>query len=125
MHAALRVYAFVASMGVFLLAALAVALVRPALLRWLLAVVLVFEAIPSTLPSLPYPPAPHPVFEWLSQQQSTGEGVLDLVAAHPYTVVPVNRGESVWAGLYHTWPTVAGASSVWPAPREVPAPMVS
>ena len=109
-------YGFVASIGVYLLAALALARARPAALRWLFAAVLVFEALPATLSSLPYPPPAHPAFEWLSQQPSAGEGVLDLVAAHPYTVVPVNRGESVWASLYHRWPTVAGASSVWPAP---------
>ncbi len=108
-------YAFVASVGVYLLAALAVTRARRGWLRWFLAAVLVFEVIPPPLERQPYPPSSHPAFDWLARQQIPGEGVLDLVAAHPYTVVPVNRGESVWATLLHRQPVVAGASSVWPA----------
>lgn len=108
-------YGFAASIGVFLLRAFALSRIRPRSLRWLAAAVLVFEVVPPPLASLPYPPAPHPVFEWLARQDLSGGAALDLVAAHPDVVVPVNRGESVWASLLHGQPIVAGASSVWPA----------
>ena len=109
-------YAFVASIGIYLFAARVAVGMRPTGLRWLVAGALIFEIIPPPLSAVPYPPTPHPAFAWLSQQSMPGEGVLDLVAAHPYTVVPVHVGETVWATLYHRQAAVAGASSVWPGP---------
>jgi hypothetical protein len=108
-------YALLAEMGVALLAALAVSRIRIGWARWLLAGLLVFEIIPPRLDSLPFPTPTHPAFEWLRQHPAKGEGIVDLMAAYPGTLVLANRGETVLATTYHGQPTAAGASSVWPA----------
>jgi len=106
-------YILIAALGIFLLSGLAVTRVRWGWARWLLAAALVFEVIPPPLERVPFPPAPHPAFEWLREQPNGA--VADLLAAHPGTLVLINRGETVWATRLHGKPAVAGASSVWPA----------
>jgi len=108
-------YIFVAALGIFLLAGFAVERVRWAGPRWLLAAALIIEVIPPPLARVPFPPPMHPAFAWL-QQQPAG-AVVDLQAAHPDTVVVINRGETVWATRLHGKPAIGGASSVWPAPH--------
>ena len=52
----------------------------------------------------------------MSGSSSQPDGaVADVLAAHPGTLVLINRGETVWATRLHGKPAVAGASSVWPA----------
>jgi hypothetical protein len=114
---------FVGAIGVFLLTALGLTLARRAWVRYALAALLVLEVLPAPFASLSFPPEPHPAFEWLEQQSLSaesrgvegGEGIADIFAAHPYTPVLLNDGETVLATLYHGKGTAAGASSVWPA----------
>ncbi|MCU0502826.1 MAG: hypothetical protein MUC51_13870, partial [Anaerolineae bacterium] len=106
-------YILIAALGVFLLSGLAVTRVRWGWARWLLAAVLIFEVIPPSLGRAPFPPPPHPAFEWLKSQPDGA--VADVLAAHPGTLVLINRGETVWATRVHGKPAIAGASSVWPA----------
>ena len=108
-------YALIGGIGAFLLAALALARLRRPWVRWLLAAALALEVIPPPLPAFPYPPVPQPAFAWLSQQRLNDQSIIDLIAAHPYTPVLYSGGESLFATIYHHQPTVAGASSVWPA----------
>jgi hypothetical protein len=108
-------YMFVGAIGVFLLTALGVTLARWKWVRILLTLLLVLEILPAPLAALPYPPRPHPAFDWLEEQPLSGEGIADIFAAHPYTPVLLNDGETVLATLYHGKGTAAGASSVWPA----------
>ncbi|HEX8682467.1 MAG TPA: hypothetical protein VF707_09150, partial [Ardenticatenaceae bacterium] len=109
-------FALVGSLGLFLLAGAALSKVNNRYLQWALAALLVVEVVPPPLPSLPFPGATHPAFDWLAQQPlAEGQSIVDLVGAHPHTPVLMNLGESVWATRLHGKPTVAGASSVWPA----------
>ena len=107
-------YILIAALGVYLLAGFWRCMrLRWGWARWLLAAVLIFEVIPPPLERAPFPPPPHPAFEWLSSQPDGA--VADVLAAHPGTLVLINRGETVWATRLHGKPAVAGASSVWPA----------
>ena len=118
-------YAFLAGLGVFLLAGLAVERLRGAwpghpraglALSWVLAGALLFEVVPPPLGGVPFPPATHPAFEWLKAQDlQRGQAVADVKAASPYLLVLDNGGATVWATQLHGKPAVAGASSVWPA----------
>jgi hypothetical protein len=108
-------YMFVGAIGIFLLTALGLTLARRRWVRIALALLLVLEVLPSPLAALPFPPEPHPAFEWLKKQPMSGEGIADIVAAHPYTPVLLSDGETVLATLFHGKGTAAGASSVWPA----------
>jgi hypothetical protein len=116
-------YILVGAIGIFLLTGLGLTLARRAWVRIALALLLVLEILPTPLTALPFPPEPHPAFDWLKQQRLStesdgvggGEGIADIVAAHPYTPVLLNDGETVLATLYHGKGTAAGASSVWPA----------
>ena len=90
-------------------------MVRNRWARLTLAVLLILEVLPAPMARLPFPPPVHPAFEWLKQQPMAGEGIADLIAAHPSTPDLFNEGETVFATLYHGKPTVAGASSIWPA----------
>ena len=108
-------YALVAAVAVFLLTGLGLSMVRNRWARLTLVVMLILEVLPAPMASLPFPPPVHPAFEWLKQQSMAGEGIADLIAAHPSTPELFNEGETVFATLYHGKPTVAGASSIWPA----------
>ncbi len=108
-------FAFTASFGVFLLAALGLTSFRNRWLRLGLAALVLVEVIPAPLQPAPFPPEPHPVFVWLTQQSMPQESIADLVAGHPFTPVLLNEGDAVWATRVHGKPTVAGASSIWPA----------
>jgi hypothetical protein len=113
-----RVFArfmLVGAIGIFLLTGLGVSLVRWKWARVVLALLLVLEVLPAPLAALPYPPQAHPAFDWLKEQSLANEGIADIFAAHPYTPVLLNDGETVLATLYHGKGTAAGASSVWPA----------
>jgi hypothetical protein len=100
---------------VFLLATFALSSVRQRWLRGALMAALILGVIPRPLDNLPHPPEPHPAFQWLKQQSMPGQSIVDLVAGHPHTAVPLIEGPTVYSTLQHGQPTVAGASSVWPA----------
>ena len=104
-----------AAVGVFLLTGLGLSLVRARWAQVVLALLLIVEVVPPPLTRLPYPPQVHPAFEWLKQQPMADESIIDMVAGHPFTPVLLNEGQTVYATLYHGKPTVAGASSIFPA----------
>jgi hypothetical protein len=108
-------YALVGSLGLFLLTALALTVIRVTWIRVLLVLVLIGEVLPPPLARLPFPPQPHPAFEWLKQQSLPGESIVDLVAAHPYTPGLFMEGQVVWSTRAHGKATVAGGSSQWPS----------
>lgn len=109
-------YAFVGGIGVYLLAARGVMLPRKLWMSAVLSLLLVFEVLPAPLQPVPLPTVSHPAFDWLKAQPAApDQSVVDLIAGQPYTPVLFNGGETVWATRYHGWPTVSGASSVWPA----------
>lgn len=108
-------FALLGGIGVFLLATFALSSVRQRWLRGALMAALILGVIPRPLDNLPHPPEPHPAFQWLKQQSMPGQSIVDLVAGHPYTAVPLIEGPTVYSTLQHGQPTVAGASSVWPA----------
>jgi hypothetical protein len=107
-------YALVASMGVFLLAALGFPHWRAVWPRVLVAVLLVFEVLPPPTQVHPFPPEPHPAFDWLKQQSLSGEGIIDLYTPDRFVLAMPMRGETLYATLYHHQATTAGTSSVWP-----------
>jgi hypothetical protein len=107
-------YALGASLGVYLLAALALARLRRPWLRYLLAGLLMFELLPVHLAAQPYPPEPHPAFTWLAGQDLGGQGIVEFTAGHPYTPVLATGGPILLATRYHHQATVAGASGVTP-----------
>jgi hypothetical protein len=105
-------YAMLATLSIALLAGLALQRARRLLPRLALAGLLLFEIIPPPLERLPFPPAEHPAFAWLRQHPGV---IADVAALNRETLTLWVRGETVWATLLHGQPTVAGASSVWPA----------
>ena len=109
-------YALLAGSGLFLLTGLGLMRVRWRYARLLLAALLVFEVLPPPSQSKPFPPQPHPAFAWLAQQTlPPGEGIVDLGSWQPGLLYLSIGGNTLWATTYHGRPTVAGASSVWPA----------
>ena len=108
-------YALAGSLGLFLLTALALTLIRVAWIRVVLVLVLLVEVLPPPLARMPFPPQPHPAFEWLAQQAMPGESVVDVVAAHPYTPALFMEGQVVWSTRAHGKATVSGGSSQWPS----------
>ncbi|MDQ1301641.1 MAG: hypothetical protein QG637_1563, partial [Chloroflexota bacterium] len=116
-------YALVASLGVQLLAGMALTQIRHLWPRrpWagraaqiVLAGVLLFEIVPSRLPVLPFPPEGHPAYTWLSQQSLPGEGIANVFAAHASTLVLSNYSYNLLAPSYHRQATVAGPTGVRP-----------
>lgn len=107
-------YAYPASLGLFLLAALGLAQVRRRWLRLGLAALLIFEVVPPPTASLPFPPAPHPAFAWLREHPLSGEGVVDLFSWQPGRLELLVGGETIWATRDHGQPALAGAGSVLP-----------
>jgi hypothetical protein len=108
-------YALPASLGFYLLAGLALGRLPRLWQRLLLGALLVIEIVPPQLPSLPFPPAGHPAFDWLSQQDLQGQAIVDVIGGNPSTLVLSINGETLFATRYHHQPTVAGASGVVPA----------
>jgi hypothetical protein len=109
-------YALAASLGVYLLAGLAVAEVRRTWLRAIAAGALIFEIVPPPLEAVPFPPATHPAYVWLSQQQLSGEGIANVFAAHESTLVLAIYAYNLLAPSYHKQATVAGTGVV---PRHI------
>jgi|GEM_PF-407844 len=109
-------YALLASLGVYLLAGMTLGRLRwPGGARWLLALLLLIEALPQPSGNVPFPGAAHPAFAWLRQQPLDGRGIIDLDAWQPDLLYLPNRGQMLLATEYHRQPTVAGASSILPA----------
>lgn len=108
-------YLFVAALGVFPLAAVTLQQVRRRWLQFSLSGLLLLETLSFVAYPLPYPPPTHAAFDWLRAQDLGDEGVIDLYPALPGVLNLAIRGETLWATGYHGRPTVAGASSIWPA----------
>jgi hypothetical protein len=108
-------YALAASLGVYLLAGLAIARVRRVWLLVIVAGLFAVEIVPPRLDVVPFPPANHPAYEWLSQQQLSGEGIVDVFAAHESTLVLAIFGYNLLAPSFHKQATAAGAAGVTPA----------
>jgi len=116
-------FALAASLGVYLLGGLALERVRGGwpnkpyaglIAQVLIAGVLLFEIVPPRLASLPYPPAGHSAYTWLSEQDLHGEGIANVMAAHSSTLVLSINGYNLLAPDYHRQATAAGASGVVP-----------
>lgn len=108
-------YALAGGVGVFLLTGLGLSRVRRPWLRGTLALLILLEVLPAPLTREPFPPETHPAYAWLASQTMPGSSIADIAAAHPYTPVLLNEGQTVWATRGHGKPTLAGASSTWPA----------
>ncbi len=118
-------YALAASLGVYLLAGMALAQVRRTqvwpsrplaglVIQVVLAAVLLFEIVPSPLSALPFPPEGHPAYTWLSQQALNGAGIANVFAAHPSTLVLSNMSYNLLAPSYHKQATLSGITGVRP-----------
>lgn len=103
-------YAFVASIGLFGLAAFGIdRLKRP--LQWLLITLWLLESLPPLSGSVPLPPQEHPAYTWLRQQTlDADEGIVDLTA-DPAQMV---SGEILYATQFHHKATVSGVGSFVP-----------
>jgi hypothetical protein len=108
-------FALLGSLGVFLLASLGLCSLRRRWAQIALAGLLLFELLPPALGRVPFPPPSHPAFDWLREQDILPEGVIDLSSWQPELLFIPIGGNTLWATEYHRLPTVAGASSVWPA----------
>ena len=108
-------YALAASLGVYLLAGLALARVRRPWLQAIVACLLIIEIVPPRLEVVPLPPANHPAYVWLSEQQLSGEGIVNVFAAHESTLVLAIFGYNLLAPSVHKQATAAGAAGVTPA----------
>ncbi len=111
-------YALAASLGVYLLAGLALARVRRTWLQAIVGCLLIVEIVPPRLEAVPFPPANHPAYEWLSQQEPLDAGIVNVFAAHASTVVLSIFGYNLLAPSYHRHPTAAGAAGVIPRHTE-------
>lgn len=121
-------YALAANIGVLMLAGMTLLEVGR---RWprhpyfahaaqvTLAILLLIEIVPPRLATLPYPPAGHPAYTWLSQQSLGDQGIVSVFAAHPSTIVLSNHGYNLLAVNYHHQPTVVGAAGVRPKQNTV------
>ena len=116
-------YALAASLGMYLLAGMALVRVRALWPRRLIAGravqlalvgLLLFEIVPPPLKMLPFPPAGHAAYTWLSQQTLAGEGIVNVFAASPSALVLSNVGYNLLAPSYHRQATAAGAAGVRP-----------
>ncbi len=116
-------YALAASLGVLLLAGMALLEVRrlwPSrpvagrLVQLALAGILLIEIVPRPLQTLPFPPAGHAAYTWLSQQSLDGQGIANVFAAHPSTLVLSNMSYNLLAPSYHKQATVSGVTGVRP-----------
>jgi len=76
------------------------------------------EIVPPRLEAVPFPPANHPAYEWLSQQEPSSTGIVNVFAAHPSTLVLAIYGDNLLAPSYHKHPTAAGAAGVLPRHTE-------
>jgi hypothetical protein len=108
-------YSFIAGPAFFVLAVLGMTRLRSRWAQLFLAILLLIEVVPYPYPSVPFPPANHPAFEWLRQQSLSQQSLIDLYIERPNALYMPIRGETLFATLYHNKPTVAGTSSVWPA----------
>jgi hypothetical protein len=111
-------YALAASLGVYLLAGLTLARVRRTWLQLVIGCLLILEIVPPRLEAVPFPPANHPAYEWLSQQEPSDAGVVNVFAAHPSTLVLAIYGDNLLAPSYHKHPTASGAAGVIPRHAE-------
>jgi hypothetical protein len=84
-------------------------------LQALVACLLLVEIVPPRLEVVPFPPANHPAYVWLSQQQLSGEGIVNVFAAHESTLVLSIFGYNLLAPSFHKQATAAGAAGVIPA----------
>jgi hypothetical protein len=111
-------YALAASLGIYLLAGLALARVRRTWLQVIVGCLLILEIVPPPLEVVPFPPENHPAYEWLSQQEPLGDGIVNVFAANPSTLVLAIYGDNLLAPSYHKHPTAAGAAGVLPRHTE-------
>jgi hypothetical protein len=89
--------------------------VRRIWLQAIVACLLLIEIVPPRLEVVPFPPVNHPAFDWLSQQQLSGEGIVNVFAAHESTLVLSIFGYNLLAPSFHKQATAAGAAGVIPA----------
>lgn len=108
-------YALVGSLGVYLLTALGFTRFRRTWAQAVVAALLLFELAPPPSGAAPFPFAPHPAFEWLRTQEIGSQGIADLGSWQEGKVYMPIGGDILWATTLHGKPTLAGASSVWPA----------
>jgi hypothetical protein len=104
-----------ASLAIFPLAGLAVERIRSPFLKLALIAVLLTEILPAQTGNVPYPPAPHPAFTWLAQQDLGGRAVVDLDSWQPDLLFLPIGGNILLESDFHHQAALAGASSILPA----------
>lgn len=107
-------YFLPAGLGFFLLATLAISVVRYRWLQVALGILLVFEIMPPQLETVPFPPVGHPAFAWLQSQSLNDQGIVETYAGNPATLVIAIQGDTLLATRYHHQPTAAGSAGVVP-----------
>jgi hypothetical protein len=107
-------FAIVASPAFFILIARGLERLRSSMLTWVLAALLVLEALPAPSGSVPFPPPGHAAFDWIREETPAAAGVVDLYAAFPDVLMLPIRGETLWATEIHQRAAVSGTSGVWP-----------
>jgi hypothetical protein len=108
-------YALLGGLGIYLLAGRGIMRIPRPWARAIVVVVLIFEVMPPATKNVPFPPPSHPAFEFVKAQKMDTAGTIDLSAWQPDLLYMPIGGATLWETEYHGKPTVAGASSVWPA----------
>ncbi len=108
-------YALLGGMAVYLLTALGLTRFRRAWVQIVLATLLMVELIPPPTNNVPFPPPSHPAFDFIKDGTFVPEGTIDLGSWQQNLLYMPIGGATLWETDYHGKPTVAGASSVWPA----------
>ncbi len=112
-------FMLVTGLGLFMMLSLGVDRLRPKWARLVLAVILVFEAMPIQVIGVPAPVTTHPAFEWVRENYPDGVGIVDVYAPQMNTLQLKVGGETLLATEFHGASTASGASSVWPAQATV------
>ena len=108
-------YALLGGMAVYLLTGLGVTRFRRTWVQVVLAGLLIIELMPPPTRNVPFPPPPHPAFDAIQDMTFDPPGVIDLSSWQQDLLYMPIGGATLWETDFHGKPTVAGASSIWPA----------
>ena len=88
-------FMLVTGLGLFIMLSLGLDRLRPKWARLLLAVILIFEAIPNQVIGVPAPITPHPAFEFVRDNHPAGVGIVDVYAPWANTLQLKGGGETL------------------------------